>query len=189
MPKAFSGAGAAVVDGRLIVVGGEGTSSAFATVQAYDLTTTNWSTSLPALPEGRHGLAVAAIGTTLYAINGAAQAGHHGSTNTVEALIVPRDPLNPPGVGRRGRRRRCRSRWGCGGERPDLGGWWADRRVPGHREDGVLRPDARCVGSGSAAAVRGAPRDDGGVPEAGGGDRRVRVARHRCVWPTPPIGC
>lgn len=87
MPKAFSGAGAAVVDGRLIVVGGEGTTSAFATVYAYDLTTTNWATSLPALPEGRHGLAVAAIGTTLYAINGAAQAGHHGSTNTVEALI------------------------------------------------------------------------------------------------------
>ena len=88
MPEALSGAGAAVVDGRLIVVGGESTTSAFADVYAYDLTTTNWTTSLPDLPEGRHGLAVAAIGTTLYAIDGAAQAGHHGSTNTVEALIL-----------------------------------------------------------------------------------------------------
>ena len=87
MPEALSGAGAAVIDGQLIVVGGEGTTSAFADVYAYDLTTTNWTTSLPDLPEGRHGLAVAAIGRTLYAIDGAAQPGHNASTRTVEALI------------------------------------------------------------------------------------------------------
>jgi non-specific serine/threonine protein kinase len=87
MPEALSGAGAAVVGGRLIVVGGEGTTSAFADVYAYDLTTTTWTTRLPDLPQGRHGLAVAAIGTTLYAIDGATQPGHFGSTNTVEALI------------------------------------------------------------------------------------------------------
>ena len=85
MPKPFSGAGAAVVDGRLIVVGGEGASSAFATVHAYDLTTTNWATSLPALPgPARPGRRCNRHNPLRH--QRSSQAGHHGSTNTLQTL-------------------------------------------------------------------------------------------------------
>jgi non-specific serine/threonine protein kinase len=86
-PQPVSGAGAAIVDGRLIVVGSEGVTTVSGTVQAYDLTTPNatWTT-LPALDPGRHGLGVTAIGNTLYAVGGATKAGHTASTNLVAAL-------------------------------------------------------------------------------------------------------
>ncbi len=85
-----SGAGAAIVDGRLIVVGGEGVTTVSGTVQALDLTapTATWTT-LPSLTQGRHGLGVTAIGNTLYAVGGATKPGHTASTNLVEALAVP----------------------------------------------------------------------------------------------------
>jgi N-acetylneuraminic acid mutarotase len=87
-PQPVSGAGAAIVDGRLIVVGGEGVTTVSGTVQAYDLTasTATW-TPLTPLPEGRHGPGVTAIGNTLYAIGGATKPGHTASTNLVAALI------------------------------------------------------------------------------------------------------
>jgi Kelch motif len=75
----------AIVGGRLIVVGGESAGTVFNTVWAYDLTASTWST-LPNLAVARHGLAVAAIGSTLYAIDGAAEPGHTASTNTVQTL-------------------------------------------------------------------------------------------------------
>jgi N-acetylneuraminic acid mutarotase len=86
-PQTVSGAGAAIVDGRLIVVGGEGVTNVSGTVQAYDLTasTATW-TALPSLTQGRHGLGVTAIGNTLYAIGGATKPGHIASTNLVTAL-------------------------------------------------------------------------------------------------------
>ena len=50
----------------------------------------------PALPHpGRHGLAVTAIGNTLYAIGGSTKPGHTASTNTVEALNVPARRAHP----------------------------------------------------------------------------------------------
>jgi N-acetylneuraminic acid mutarotase len=87
MPKPVSGAGAAIIDGQLIVAGGEGTTTVSSTVQAYDLTapTAAWTT-LPSLTQGRHGLAVTAIGNTLYAIDGSTRPGHTTSTTTVGAL-------------------------------------------------------------------------------------------------------
>jgi N-acetylneuraminic acid mutarotase len=86
-PQPVSDAGAAIVDGQLLVAGGEGVTNAFTTVQAYDLTASNatWTT-LAALTPGRHGLGVTAIGKTLYAIGGATKAGHTASTNLVAAL-------------------------------------------------------------------------------------------------------
>jgi N-acetylneuraminic acid mutarotase len=86
-PQTVSGAGAATVDGRLIVAGREGVTSVSGTVQAYDLTASNatW-TSLASLDPGRHGLGVTAIGKTLYAVGGATKAGHTASTNLVAAL-------------------------------------------------------------------------------------------------------
>jgi len=86
-PEPISGAGAAIVDGQLIIAGGEGTTTVSATVRAFDLTspTATWTT-LPLLNQGRHGLGVAAIGNTLYAIAGSTRAGHTASTRTVGAL-------------------------------------------------------------------------------------------------------
>jgi N-acetylneuraminic acid mutarotase len=86
-PQPVSGAGAAIVDGRLIVVGGEGVTTVSGTAQAYDLTasTATW-TPLTSLDPGRHGLGVTAIDNTLYAIGGATKPGHTASTNLVAAL-------------------------------------------------------------------------------------------------------
>jgi outer membrane protein OmpA-like peptidoglycan-associated protein len=90
MPAPLSGAGAAIIDGQLLVAGGESTTSVSSTVLAYDLTapTATWIT-LPSLKQGRHGLGVAAVGNTLYAIAGSTRAGHTASTNTMGALNVP----------------------------------------------------------------------------------------------------
>jgi Kelch motif len=84
-PEPVSGAGAAIVDGRLIVVGGEAPTSVCGAVQAYDLTVSTWTT-LPSLDPGRHGLGVTAIGNTLYAVGGATKAGYTASTDLVEGL-------------------------------------------------------------------------------------------------------
>jgi N-acetylneuraminic acid mutarotase len=88
LPKPLSGTGAAIITGPLLVAGGENTTpTVVSTVQAYDLTapTATWTT-LPSLTLARHGLAVTAIGNTLYAIGGSTQPGHTASTSTVGAL-------------------------------------------------------------------------------------------------------
>ena len=88
LPKPLSGTGAAIINGQLLVAGGENTTpTVVSTVQAYDLTapTATWTT-LPSLNLARHGLAVTAIGNTLYAIGGSTQPGHTASTSTVGAL-------------------------------------------------------------------------------------------------------
>jgi N-acetylneuraminic acid mutarotase len=88
LPRPLSGAGAAIINGQLLVAGGENTTpNVVSTVQAYDLTaaTATWVT-LPSLTVGRHGLAVTAIANTLYAIGGSTQPGHTASTTTVDAL-------------------------------------------------------------------------------------------------------
>ena len=84
-PGKVSDAGAAIVGGRLIVAGGESIGTVFSTVWAYDLASSTWSV-LPNLAQPRHGLAIAAIGNTLYAIDGASQPGHNASTPTVQTL-------------------------------------------------------------------------------------------------------
>ena len=88
LPRPLSGAGAAIIQGQLLVAGGENTTpQAVSTVRAYDLTapTATWNT-LPPLTEARHGLAVTAIDNTLYAIGGSTEPGHTASTSTVDAL-------------------------------------------------------------------------------------------------------
>ena len=84
-PGKVSDAGAAIVGGRLIVAGGESLGTVFNTVWAYDIASRTWS-SLPNLAEPRHGLAIAAIGSTLYAIDGASRTGHNASTPTLQTL-------------------------------------------------------------------------------------------------------
>ena len=76
------------LSGERRVAGGESTAPAVvSTVLSYDLTasTASW-TKLPSLTQARHGLAVTAIGDTLYAIGGSTQPGHTASTSTVGAL-------------------------------------------------------------------------------------------------------
>jgi N-acetylneuraminic acid mutarotase len=88
LPRPLSGAGAAVINGQLLVAGGENnTPNVVSSVQAYDLTApaATWIT-LPSLTLARHGLAATAIGNTLYAIGGSTQSGHTASTATVDAL-------------------------------------------------------------------------------------------------------
>jgi N-acetylneuraminic acid mutarotase len=87
LPERISGAGAAIVNGRLLVVSGESPTAVVSTVLAYDLTagTASWTTVTP-IALGRHGLAVAAVGNTLYAIGGSTRPGHTASTSTVDAL-------------------------------------------------------------------------------------------------------
>ena len=95
-PGKVSDAGAAIVGGRLIVAGGESIGTVFSTVWAYDLASSTWSI-LPNLAEPRHGLAVAAIGNTLYAIDGASQPGHNASTPTMQTLTVIPGAAQPAG--------------------------------------------------------------------------------------------
>ena len=67
MPQAAGGLGAAYAGGRVVAIGGEGTTAASDVVQAYDIRDESWS-RLPALPRARHGVAVAAIGDSVYAV-------------------------------------------------------------------------------------------------------------------------
>ena len=87
MPTASGSLGAAIVKGRLIVAGGEDSTRVLKNVQSYRLNSRRWS-QLDPLPTPRHGLAVAAFGDTVYAIDGALGAGHLQSTNQIEALDV-----------------------------------------------------------------------------------------------------
>lgn len=63
MPSPVSDCGVAIVNGRLIVIGGESAGAVFSTVRAFDLTTSAWST-LPNLA--------------------AAKPGHNASTRTLQ---------------------------------------------------------------------------------------------------------
>ena len=87
MPTASGSVSAAVVNGRLITVGGETPTEVSAAVQAFDLTKQTWS-QLPRMHTARHGVALAALGDSLYAIGGATGPGHVGSTRKAEVLDV-----------------------------------------------------------------------------------------------------
>ena len=85
MPTASGSVGAAYAGGRVVAVGGESSTSASDVVQAYDIQKRQWS-ELPNLPEARHGVAVAALKDSLYAIGGATVPGHIGSTKEASVL-------------------------------------------------------------------------------------------------------
>jgi N-acetylneuraminic acid mutarotase len=85
MPDNVGSVGAAYVDGLVVAVGGENVTEPFDTVQAFDVESQRWS-KLPPLPAPRHGPAVAVLEDSLYAIGGAAGAGHVEATDTVTVL-------------------------------------------------------------------------------------------------------
>ena len=69
----------------MVAVGGESSTSPSDAVQAYEVKQRAWS-QLPALPAARHGVAVTALKNSLYAIGGAAVAGHTESTKKTYVL-------------------------------------------------------------------------------------------------------
>jgi non-specific serine/threonine protein kinase len=94
LPQAAGGVGVAYAGGRIVVIGGEGTTAVSGAVQAYDIQHERWS-SLPALPTARHGVATAAVGQSVYAIGGATQVGHIGSTKEADVLDLSGKPSTP----------------------------------------------------------------------------------------------
>ena len=92
LPEGRSDFGVAIADARLVAVGGMSSGEALNSVAALDLTTATW-TALPDLATARHGLAVAAVGKTVYAIGGSTGAADNEITSSAEALkLAPRKP-------------------------------------------------------------------------------------------------
>jgi serine/threonine protein kinase/N-acetylneuraminic acid mutarotase len=85
MPEATGSVGVTYAGGRIIAIGGEGTTEVSDAVQAYDIGRESWS-ELPALPTARHGVTVSAIDDAVYAIGGATEPGHVGSTKEADVL-------------------------------------------------------------------------------------------------------
>jgi hypothetical protein len=86
MPVARSGFQAVDVDGKIIVVGGEGPAGTIGEVDELDPATGRW-TRLPDLPTPRHGLGLVADGPLVFAIEGGPQPGLTTSS-VVERLRV-----------------------------------------------------------------------------------------------------
>ncbi len=86
MPTARGGAAAAVVQGKIVVVGGEGNAAAsngvFPQTEVYDPALDVWS-PLSDMPAPRHGMGAAGIGNVLYVPGGATKQGF-GATATSE---------------------------------------------------------------------------------------------------------
>ncbi len=85
MPTPRGSYGAAFIDGRIVVVGGEEPTRVLATVEMYDIANRKWSTLAP-INTPVHGQVVAAVGETVYCIGGADRPTHESAVATVEAL-------------------------------------------------------------------------------------------------------
>ncbi|OBF54177.1 protein kinase [Mycobacterium sp. 852002-50816_SCH5313054-b] len=85
MPTPRGSYGAAYLDGRIVVVGGEEPTMVLNVVEMYDIAAGKWSTITP-MTTPRHAAAVAAVGNTVYCIGGANRPTHEGPIATVEAL-------------------------------------------------------------------------------------------------------
>ena len=85
MPTPRGSFGAAFIDGRIVVVGGEEPTRVLGTAEMYDIADGKWTTLTP-MPTPRHAEAVAAVGSTLYCIGGANRPTHEGPVPTIEAL-------------------------------------------------------------------------------------------------------
>ena len=90
MPQAAGGLGAATVNGKLYVFGGEQwvpEQKALGDSWVYDPVTNAWA-SLPPLPTPRHGLGVAAIGNRVFVFGGGTRAGGNFAATTHEVLVL-----------------------------------------------------------------------------------------------------
>jgi N-acetylneuraminic acid mutarotase len=91
MPTARGGIGSGVVDGRIVVVGGEGNpdsdTGVFAQTEIYDPAADEWSAG-PDMPTPRHGMGAAGVDGALYVPGGADVAGI-GAVATHEVFRLP----------------------------------------------------------------------------------------------------
>ncbi|HTD80498.1 MAG TPA: hypothetical protein VK898_22870 [Chloroflexota bacterium] len=78
LPTGRSGIGAAVLAGRIHVLGGEA-SRTFEQNEAYDAATDTWTTFAP-LPTPRHGLGVVTFGDAIYVLAGGTRPGDSRSS-------------------------------------------------------------------------------------------------------------
>jgi non-specific serine/threonine protein kinase len=85
LPASRGDVAAALIAGRIFVLGGETSTQVFPTTEALDLRSVTWGPA-PAMPTARHGLGVAAVGATLYTFGGALRPGHTASATTTEGL-------------------------------------------------------------------------------------------------------
>jgi serine/threonine protein kinase/N-acetylneuraminic acid mutarotase len=85
LPGRRSDFGITYTDGRLVVVGGISAGQVLNSVVALDLVTKSWN-GLPDMSTARHGMAVAGVGQTVYAIGGSAGVGEGQVTSSAESL-------------------------------------------------------------------------------------------------------
>jgi N-acetylneuraminic acid mutarotase len=94
MPRARGGIGGGVIDGVILVVGGEGNDPAvnpnrvFPDTDAYDIATNTWRTLAPMLTP-RHGTGAAAVDGKLYVPGGATAQGGGAAVAILEAFTPP----------------------------------------------------------------------------------------------------
>ena len=182
MPRAAGGVSAAYAGGRVVAIGGEGTTDVSDAVQAYDIQHEKWS-SLPALPTARHGVAAGGHRDMVYAIGGATAVGHLGSTKEAEVLDLSGKPAPAQATASLAWRELA----GCAVQAPVRGrdrdggqglALWRNRRrwQRDHRDRG-LRPRHQHLDTGTRAASAVAPRRGGDLQGRRGGDRRFHSGR------------
>ena len=86
MPLPHGGCAAASAGGLVVLVGGEAPSGTQPEVHAYDPARRSWR-NLPRSPEPRHGVGIAAVGTSVYQLLGGPEPGLFVS-RTARALRV-----------------------------------------------------------------------------------------------------
>jgi N-acetylneuraminic acid mutarotase len=86
MPTARSGVAAAVLEGRMLIFGGEGPAGTFNQVEAYAAGNNGWS-SLARMPTARHGLGAAAVAGRIYVVSGGPTPGD--SVSAANEIFVP----------------------------------------------------------------------------------------------------
>ena len=86
LPTARSGIAASVLNGKIIVVGGEAPSGTFNQVEAYAPPSDTWSEYTP-MPTARHGLGSAVVAGKMYVIAGGPRPG--GSFSAANEIFTP----------------------------------------------------------------------------------------------------
>ena len=88
MPTPRGGGSGTLFHGMIVYLGGEDDKRAYSENEGFDIKANRWVTLAP-MPAGRHGLGVAAIGSTLYVAGGGKGRGNREVTNELLAFTMP----------------------------------------------------------------------------------------------------